>query len=50
MVTIHINHLHFFGNWENPIGMGVKKKRTKESEKEKDFYSDQTVPSIQFQE
>ena len=36
----------FFGNWENPIGMGVKKKRTKE----KDFYSDQTVPSIQFQE
>ena len=28
----------FFGTWENPIGMGVKKKRPKDEEKEKDCY------------
>ena len=29
----------FFGTWENPIGMGVKKKkRPKDEEKEKEYY------------
>ena len=34
----------FFGNWKNPIGMGVKKK----SPKAKDYYWEKTAHSTQF--
>ena len=39
----------FFGNWEKPIGMELKKKGPKEREKEKVFYKGPTVHSIKFQ-
>ena len=37
----------FFGTWENPVGMGVKRKKKKE--RERDCCSAQTVHSIQSQ-
>ena len=38
----------FIGTWENPIGMGVKKKRQKKSPKAKVCYWEKTAHSTQF--